>query len=45
VNLFGQLVVDDWQIDNKSQGDQEPNEYGLLVGGYLADFLPGPTRN
>ncbi len=40
MNLFGQLVVDDWQIDNQSQGDQEPNEFGLLVGGFLADLLP-----
>jgi len=32
VRLFGQLLVDDIQIENKSQGDQEPNEIGLMLG-------------
>ena len=38
--LYGQLVVDDFQVDNSAQGDQEPNQYGLLIGGYVADVLP-----
>ncbi len=32
VRLYGQLLIDDIQIENKSQGDQEPNEIGLLLG-------------
>ncbi len=32
VRLYGQLLVDDIQIENKSQGDQEPNEIGILLG-------------
>lgn len=32
VRLFGQLLVDDFQIDNNSQGDREPNEIGILLG-------------
>lgn len=30
--LYGQLLIDDFQIDNQAQGDQEPNEIGLMVG-------------
>ncbi len=40
LNLFGQVLVDDFQIDNKTQGDQEPNEIGYLIGGRLNDALP-----
>jgi hypothetical protein len=40
LDLYGQLMIDDFQIEKKSQGDQEPNEYGALVGGYFADFRP-----
>jgi len=36
--LYGQIIVDDFQIDNKTQGDQEPNQTGLTAGIYLADF-------
>ncbi len=32
VRLYGQLLIDDIQIENKSQGDQEPNEIGVLLG-------------
>lgn len=32
LRFFGQLLIDDFQIDNKSQGDQEPNEIGVLFG-------------
>jgi len=31
-SIYGQLLVDDFQIDRKSQGDQEPDEIGLLAG-------------
>lgn len=40
LKLYGQLLVDDLQIEKKSQGDEEPNQYGLLVGGYLTDVVP-----
>ncbi len=33
---YGQLIIDDLQIDDKSQGDQEPNEIGLMVGIFKA---------
>jgi hypothetical protein len=41
LKLYGLLMIDDYQIEKKSQGDQEPNEYGALVGGYYADLKPG----
>jgi hypothetical protein len=34
--LYGQVIVDDAQIDNQSQGDQEPAEWGLLAGLFKA---------
>ncbi len=37
VRLFGQLLIDDFQIEKKSQGDQEPNEYGILLGTHWVD--------
>jgi len=40
VQLYGQLLVDDYQVDRASQSDQEPNEIGLLAGAYVAEFLP-----
>ncbi len=40
LNLFGQFLVDDFQIDNKTQGDQEPNEIGFIFGARLNDILP-----
>jgi hypothetical protein len=38
--MHGQVLVDDYQMDNKSQGDYEPNQVGLVVGGYLVDLFP-----
>ncbi|MEW5994127.1 MAG: capsule assembly Wzi family protein [Candidatus Zixiibacteriota bacterium] len=40
VKLYGQLVVDDFQVEHKNQGDQEPDQLGLLAGLYLADIAP-----
>lgn len=40
LKLYGQLVVDDFQVDNSAQGDQEPSQFGLLLGGYYADVVP-----
>lgn len=39
-HLYGQILIDDMQIEKKSQGDQEPNEIGFLAGYYLADLAP-----
>jgi len=39
--LYSQLLIDDFQIDKKTQGDQEPNEYGLMVGSYWVNLLQG----
>ncbi len=41
LRLYGQLVVDDFQIEKKTQSDQEPDEYGLMAGFYAADVMPG----
>jgi len=38
--FYGQLLVDDIQVDNESQGDQEPDQIGLIAGCYLADLIP-----
>ena len=37
--LFGQLLVDDIQLDNSSRGDKEPDQLGLIAGGYLVDIV------
>ncbi len=37
--IYGQLLIDDYQIENNSQGDQEPNQYGFIIGGYSVDFI------
>lgn len=42
--IYGQLLVDDFQIDNESQGDQEPAEIGFMAGlmrsGHIGSFSP-----
>jgi hypothetical protein len=42
--LYGQLLVDDFQIDDRSRGDQEPNEFGYMAGlfksGKTSSFSP-----
>jgi hypothetical protein len=32
LGMYGQMIIDDFQFDNKSQGDQEPNEIGWMCG-------------
>ncbi len=39
--IYGQLMIDDLQIDREIQGDQEPDEYALLGGIYLSDLWQG----
>jgi hypothetical protein len=38
--LYGQLIIDDFQFDNKSQGDKKPNLWGIVAGLYRADIAP-----
>ena len=38
LSLYGQLVLDDIQLDKKSSTDREPDQYGLIAGGYMADL-------
>lgn len=40
IKLYGQLLIDDYQIEKKTQGDQEPNEYGIIAGAYFTDLYP-----
>ncbi|MCH9030747.1 MAG: hypothetical protein IIB00_00600 [candidate division Zixibacteria bacterium] len=35
IRFFGQLFVDDFQIEKKTQGDEEPDEIGFLLGAHL----------
>ena len=43
-NFYGQLIVDDFQIDDEAQGDKEPNEIGFMLGifrtGKIASLIP-----
>ncbi len=36
LSLYGQLLIDDLQVDNEVQSDQEPNEIGILLSTFLA---------
>jgi len=37
--LYGELLIDDYQVDREAPGDLEPNEIGLILGAELADIL------
>jgi hypothetical protein len=37
--VWGQVLIDDIQLDNKTQSDQEPDQIGALVGGYMTDVV------
>ena len=39
LRLYGQLLIDDFQIDNKVQSDQEPNQTALTVGAHLIKII------
>jgi capsule assembly protein Wzi len=39
VKIYGQVLVDDLQLDNKVESDKEPDQIGLLGGGYFADVI------
>ncbi|MBD3402974.1 hypothetical protein GF420_08760 [candidate division GN15 bacterium] len=40
LKLYGQLLIDDFQIDKRSQGDQETDQFGATFGLYAVDFPP-----
>jgi len=37
--FYGQLMVDDMQVDNKAIGDQEPDEIGYMLGFHTLDLF------
>ncbi len=39
VKLFGQLIVDDYQVDNDEPGDREPDEIGYQIGLQVVDLF------
>ncbi|MBI5266552.1 MAG: hypothetical protein HY851_04885 [candidate division Zixibacteria bacterium] len=41
LKLYGQLLIDDIQLDKKSRGDHEPAQYGLITGLYTASGSRG----
>jgi len=40
VSLKGQILLDDFQVDNKGPNDQEPTDWGGDFGAYWSNFLP-----
>lgn len=40
VSLKGQVLLDDFQVDNKGPADQEPTDWGGDFGAYWSNFLP-----
>ncbi len=44
ISVYGQVLVDDFQIDDASRGDNEPNEIGLMLGvfktGSIGTLIP-----
>lgn len=37
LELYGELLIDDYQVDREVPGDLEPNEIGLILGVEVAD--------
>lgn len=37
IEIYGQWLIDDFQIENVDSTDLEPNEWGMLIGGRIAD--------
>ncbi|MCP4632402.1 MAG: capsule assembly Wzi family protein [candidate division Zixibacteria bacterium] len=36
--IYGQLLIDDFQVESKTLEDNEPSEYGFLIGVYKAEL-------
>ncbi len=39
VNLYGDLMIDDWQVDHKVQADLKPDLYAFDLGARLSNIL------
>lgn len=39
LSIYGQMLLDDIQIDNDVPTDKEPAEYGVIAGVYVADLM------
>ena len=39
LSFYSELLIDDWQINKKTKGDLEPNEYGFVFGLDIEDWL------
>ena len=39
LEVYGQLLIDDIQVEKTGSGDLEPNEIGYMLGGVIADPL------
>jgi len=42
VCAYGQFLVDDFQIDDETAGDREPNEWGVMIGMRTAGRIASP---
>jgi hypothetical protein len=40
-NLYGNLLIDDWQVDHKTKADLKPNLFAIQAGIRASDFLGG----
>ncbi len=40
-NFYGDLMIDDWQVDHKTVGDLKPNLYSFDLGFHAANILSG----
>ena len=38
-NFYGNLLIDDWQVDHKTKGDLKPNLYAIQTGVRVSDAL------
>ncbi len=45
VILKGQVVFDDFQVDDETAGDKEPTHWACDVGGYVRDIVPIALKN
>jgi hypothetical protein len=45
LSFKGQVLLDDFQVDDKAPMDQEPTHWGADVGVYVSDFLPVKKRH
>lgn len=39
INTYGNLMIDDWQVDHKTKGDLKPNLYAAQIGARTANVL------